>query len=79
MKHSMLTTIDNPHSPVDDFAAWYAYDVASGYNTCAFLARILVDSDQLSEPDQDLARENAIDEILSENVNGMYRRVIVEE
>jgi hypothetical protein len=79
MKKSMLTTIDNPHSPFDDFPAWYAFDVASGYNTCGFLARILVTSDELSEADQDLARELAIDEIMNENVNGVYRRVTVDE
>lgn len=79
MKKTMLTTYDNPHSPFDDFGAWYAFDVASGYFTCAFLARILVDSDQLSEADEALAVEQAIDEIVYENVNGMYRKVTREE
>jgi hypothetical protein len=74
-KKIMLTTFDNPHSPFDDFPAWYAFDVSSGYNTSIFLARILVDSDQLSEEDQDRAVELAIDEIIQENVNGMYRKV----
>jgi hypothetical protein len=77
-KKTMLTTIDNPHSPFDDFGAWYAYDVQSGYHTSAFLARILNDSDQLSESDQDLAIEQAIDEIIRENVNGKYRKLIKE-
>lgn len=72
----MLTTVDNPHSPFDDFAAWYHYDVMSGYNTCSFLARILIDSDQLSEADLDLAIEQAIDEIVYENVLGIYRKVV---
>lgn len=78
MKQSRLTTIDNPHSPFDDFPAWYAWDIASGYNTCGFLARIIIDSDQLSEADQERANELAIDEIVKENVTGVYRKVTRE-
>jgi len=79
MKQVALTTVDNPHSPFDDFSAWYAFDVASGYYTCDFLARIVKDSDQLSEADQDLAVEQAIDEIVYENVTGVYRKVVKED
>lgn len=74
-KKIMLTTVDNPFSPFDEFNAWYAYDIQSGYHTSSFLARIVVDSDQLSEPDQDAALESAIDEIIKENVNGVYKKV----
>jgi hypothetical protein len=78
MLKTMLTTVDNPHSPFDEFAAWYAFDVAHGYHTCAFLARILVDSDQLSEADQERAAVEAIDEIMYENVTGVYRKLTKE-
>lgn len=78
MKKIMLTTIDNPHSPFDNFGAWYTYDVSSGHHTCSFLARILSDSDQLSEADQEHARELAIEEIVKENVTGIYRIVSKE-
>jgi hypothetical protein len=75
MKRSMLTTVDNPHSPFDNFMAWYMYDVAAGYHTTEFLARILVDSHQLGENDEELARELAIDEVVRENTLGLYRKV----
>jgi len=75
---SMLTTVDNPHSPFDDFDAWYAWDVSSGYHTSSFLARIANISDQLSEADEDLAVDLAIDEIIKENVLGVYRKVSKE-
>ena len=78
MVKTMLTTVDNPFDPFDDFKAWYAYDVSSGYHTCSFLARILNDSDQLSDADHDLAVVMAIDEIVSENVLGIYRKVSKE-
>jgi hypothetical protein len=75
MKQVRLTTIDNPFSPFDQYDAWYQFDVSSGYHTSSFLARIVKDSNQLSEADQDLAIEQAIDEIVKENVLGIYKKV----
>jgi hypothetical protein len=71
----MLTTIDNPFSPFTDFDAWKAFDESNGYFTCAYLARIVRSSDELSDTDEDLAIQNAIDEIVKLNINGKYRKV----
>jgi len=71
----MLTTVDNPFNPFTHFDEWHAYDEASGYYTSEFLARIVITSDELSEADQVLAIEHAIDEIVEENVLGLYRKV----
>lgn len=70
-----LTTIDNPYDPFIEFDAWYQFDTAAGYHTSAFLARITKSSDELSETDQDRAVEWAIDEIITENVLGIYRKL----
>jgi hypothetical protein len=67
----MLTTVDNPFNPFTRFE----YDMRLGYNTSAFLDRIARVSPDLSDPDQALAVQNAIDEIVSENVSGMWRKV----
>ena len=75
MIESMLTTIDNPHDPFDDYDNWYSYDFRMNYHTPGLLARITVTSDELSEADQSLAIEQAIDEIIKENVSGIYKRV----
>lgn len=72
---SMLTTIDNPYDPFTQYDDWYAWDTRNGYHTSSFLARIAFLSDEMSEADQSLAIEMAIDEIVRENVNGMYRKV----
>ncbi len=72
---SMLTTIDNPYDPFDQFDEWYQYDLAKGYDTCGYLARLSNTSPELSELDQDQALENAIDEIVKENVSGVYKKV----
>lgn len=71
----MLTTVDNPFNPFTHFDQWYAYDEQLGYHTTSFLARIAKTSDELSEADQHVAIENAIDEIVKENVLGLYRKV----
>ena len=75
----MLTTVDNPFSPVTQYDAWDAWDRAQGYCTNALLARIVRTSDEISEADQVLAIENAIEEIVRENVSGMHMRVVLPE
>ena len=71
----MLTTVDNPYNPFTDFNTWLAFDIHMGYNTAAFLGRIVMDPEDLPEPYQALAIQNAIDEIVRENVSGMWRKV----
>lgn len=75
MIESMLTTVDNPFNPFEDYDAWYAFDSHAGYHTPEFLARILISSSELSDADELLANELAIDEIVKENVFGVYRKV----
>ena len=75
---TMLTTVDNPFDPFTQFDEWYSFDEEKGYATSGLLARITKSSDELSESDQDLAREMAIDEIIRENITGMHRKVVRE-
>ena len=72
MSERMLTTSDNPYDPFTQFDEWYAFDVQKGYNTCAYLARIANTSDELSDTDNDLELDSAIDEILKFNLTGNY-------
>lgn len=71
----MLTTVDNPYNPFTEFDVWLAFDIRMGYNTSAFLARVAMLPEDLPEPYQSLAIQNAIDEIVQENVSGMWRKV----
>lgn len=71
----MLTTVDNPFDPFTQFDEWLSYDHQLGYDTPSLLARLTFSSDELSEADEQLAIQNAIDEIVSENVSGMFRKV----
>lgn len=81
MQQSMLTTIDNPHNPFDEYEAWHAFDMWKGYRTSEFLARLVVTSHELSEADYWLSIDQAIDEILKNNVYGVFKKVsrVVEE
>jgi hypothetical protein len=72
---TMLSTYDNPFNPFTHYKEWDAYDRQLGYHTSALLARVAIVSDQLSEVDYALAVEQAIDEIVKENVSGMHRKV----
>ena len=71
----MLTTIDNPYDPFEQFDEWFAYDTQQGYNSCSLLERITKSSDEISEFDKALEVEAAIDEIVVENVNGLFKKV----
>lgn len=70
----MLTTVDNPYSPYTQYDDWYSFDERMGYHTPSYLARVVVTSDELSEADQALAIDQAIDEIVEENFLGIYRK-----
>ena len=75
MTEAMLSTIDNPYSPFIDYDLWYAWDSIKGYNTPSYLARVAKTSNDLSDLDYNKALEEAIDEIVSENVLGVYIKV----
>lgn len=71
----LLSTSDNPFNPWTQWDAWLGHDMAAGHHTLSYLARIAVSSNDLSDPDADLAVTQAIDEIVEENVNGLYVKV----
>lgn len=75
MLQTMLTTVDNPYNPFTQYDDWMAYDEASGHYTCSLLASITKTSDELSETDEEQAIDDAIDEIVRNNSNGLYRKV----
>ena len=73
---AMLTTIDNPYDPFDEFDNWYDYDIRHGYNSCSYLARVSNTSYELSDSLNSEEIERAIDEICELNINGLYRKVV---
>lgn len=72
---AMLTTIDNPYDPFTQYEEWDAYDQQMGYYSCSYLARVAYISDELSRADRAKIIEEAIDEIISYDVVGFYKKV----
>ena len=75
MAKTMLTTIDNPYNPFKQFDEWRVYDESNGYYSSSLLARVAYHSDELSDADQELAIETAIDEIIKEDATLKFRKV----
>jgi hypothetical protein len=74
----MLTTIDNPWNPWTNWDEWRAWDESKGYHTLSYLARVTVFSFDSSEADQDLAVEEAVNEIVNLNLDGIYIKITKE-
>lgn len=69
---TMLTTVDNPYDPIDDFINWYMFDVEKGYNSCSYLARIAKTSEQFTDLENEEEIERAIDEIIKYDFRNVY-------
>lgn len=70
----MLTTIDNPYDPFEQFNLWFMFDVEKGYNTCGKIARIAVITDEMSEKEIEIETKRAIDTIIKEDFLDLYKR-----
>ena len=75
---SMLTTFDNPFDPFEDFNSWLMFDIEKGYDTCGRLARISREFDGMTEQEEDEETERAIDEIISNDVLNIFKKVTKE-
>ena len=72
-----ITTNDNPYDPQSQFSQWFLYDTTNGYNTCAYLSRIAKTSEQLSDEENEIENERAIDEIIKLDFMNIYKKVYV--
>ena len=68
----MLTTIDNPFDPFEQFTSWFMFDVEKGYYSCSYLARIANISEEMSDEEVNEEINRAIDEILRYNPLPIY-------
>lgn len=70
-----ITTTDNPFDFFTQFDDWYQFDESKGYHTCSYVARIAKVSNDLSDLDNEIEITRAIDEILSLNLTGNYKKI----
>lgn len=71
----MLTTIDNPYDPFEQFDEWYQFDMEKGYSSCCYLDRVSQTSPQLSDEENAAEIEKAIDEIVKFDFMNIYKKV----
>ena len=74
-KEVMLTTIDNPFDPFEQFTSWFMFDVEKGYNSCGRLMRVAKVSDDMSQIEYNAAVDAAIDEIIKYDFLDLYKKV----
>ena len=74
----MLTTIDNPYDPFEQFDEWYQYDNDKGYNTCGYLDRMADLPNDLSDEEAKIATERAIDTIILNDFMNIYKKVTMK-
>lgn len=75
MSNIWITTTDNPFDFFTQFDDWYQFDESKGYHTCSYVARIAKVSNDLSDLDNEIEIARAIDEILSFNLTGNYKKI----
>lgn len=71
----MLSTKDNPYNPWTHFEDWLQWDEEQGYYSLSLLARVVKTSDEFTDELMDLDTEDAIIEIVTENVSGVHIKV----
>ena len=70
-----ITTFDNPYNPFTQFDHWFLFDCEKGYYSCGYLARIARLANAMTEEEKDEEIERAIDEIISFDFMGIYKKV----
>lgn len=73
-----ITTIDNPYDPFDDFEHWFQFDTEKGYYTSSRVARLTKLRDDMSEVEEDLEVERAIDRLIEIDPLKIYKKVVRE-
>ena len=74
-KGFMLTTLDNPFDPFDDFTSWYMFDCEKGHNTSSRLARIANLNEEMTQKEADDEMERAMDLIVKYDFEDKYIKV----
>lgn len=71
----MITTIDNPYDPFEQFVSWFLYDIEKGYYTCSKLARLTNITEEMSDVEIDREYDKAIDLLIEHDFLNIYKRV----
>jgi hypothetical protein len=72
----MLTTNDNPYDPFVDFDQWFMYDTDHKYNSSGVMMRIAHIEPDMTEEEENIEIERAIDQIIKYDFTDTYAKAI---
>ena len=75
MNDCMITTIDNPFDPFEQFTSWLMFDKEKGYDSCERVARLANITSQMSQKEIDEEQERAIDRLIELDVLNIFKKV----
>lgn len=73
-KHYLITTIDNPYSPFDEFDDWWRYDRIHNYGTIEKLSRLSPNSDLFTDEENADETDKAVDRLMAIDILGIYKK-----
>lgn len=71
----MLTTVDNPFDPFEQFTSWLLFDAEKGYNSSGRLMRIAKVTDDMTQEEYDAEIERAMDELIANDILNVFKKV----
>ena len=71
----MLSTIDNPFNPFEDYSSWLMFDKEKGYDSAERLMRIAKITDDMTQKEENEEIERAIDEIIKYDILNVYIKI----
>lgn len=75
MKQFALTTFDNPFNPFDDFNQWLSFDKDHDYDSSEKVMRLAQLTDDMTDIEENLEIERAIDRIIALDFLNIYKKV----
>lgn len=72
---NLLTTIDNPFNPFDDFASWYEFDCEKEHFTCSRIARLADIDDEMTQREVEDELERVMNFIVRYDPEEKYMKV----
>ncbi len=79
MKQYLLTTVDNPYHPIDQYDEWRQFDMERGYYTEQRLAKVVSISYSLTDLENQRNINAAIDDFIRLDELNIWKRLVVDD
>lgn len=75
----MLTTLDNPFDPFEDFTSWFMFDLEKNHQTASRIARLAQIDSEMSQKEMDEEQARAMEFIFNHDLEGKYVKVFEKQ